>query len=388
MHENTPIHVRTHVRKIFPIRNFGKFENTFPVHTYLIDARTKNKVRRRSHIKSWEQVIGIFLSFLFFSLQRGAGEQFSFLSFHFFWLPKVLKVPVFEFFFVSLHGKLQISFLRNKQHKEQDMIQTQLLRLDPPYQIIACRGEVGMQIATLIVTEETRKEDNKYGITTHSHPVVAYLDKLQVKKMLETPPDDDDYEEDPSLNLCGEGVVWDKVEVSETSMVCMSDQTERKLTSFGFCRLATEMLEDIALSGKWQGHRLMELGSNLMDFGVTILKEEEKHPEVVLSLSEGEFINYGDKEVIDNENMLFPMPVPVMESEKMLKWFRRIIRQYNLILGEDIRFKFRSRYEPPYEEDYLEDDFDPNHLTPAQKACNEVVELLRNTDLYRGLSDE
>lgn len=263
------------------------------------------------------------------------------------------------------------------------MIQTHLLKLDPPYQIITCRGEVGMQIATLVVTEETRDEDGNYGITTHSHPVVTYVDK-QLKKQ----PDSDSFENDPALIACGEGVVWDKVEVNGTSLVCMSDQTERKLTSYGFCRLATEMLENIALSGKWQGHRLMELGANLMDFGVTILKEEKSQQEVILALSKGQFIDYGDKEVIDSESMSFPMPVPVMEPEEMLSWFRMIVRQYNIILGSSIRFSFRSRYEPPYDEDYLEPDFDPNHLTPGQKACNEVVELLRNTDLYKGLSVE
>ena len=261
------------------------------------------------------------------------------------------------------------------------MIQTHLLKLDPPYQIITCRGEVGMQIATLVVTEETRDEDGNYGITTHSHPVVTYVDK-QLKKQ----PDSDSFENDPALIACGEGVVWDKVEVNGTSLVCMSDQTERKLTSYGFCRLATEMLENIALSGKWQGHRLMELGANLMDFGVTILKEEKSQQEVTLALSKGQFIDYGDKEVIDSESMLFPMPVPVMEPEEMLSWFRMIVRQYNIIFGSSIRFSFRSRYEPPYDEDYLDSDFDPNHLTPGQKACNEVVELLRNTDLYKGLS--
>lgn len=261
------------------------------------------------------------------------------------------------------------------------MIQTHLLKLDPPYQIITCRGEVGMQIATLVVTEETRDEDGNYGITTHSHPVVTYVDK-QLKKQ----PDSDSFENDPALIACGEGVVWDKVEVNGTSLVCMSDQTERKLTSYGFCRLATEMLENIALSGKWQGHRLMELGANLMDFGVTILKEEKSQQEVILALSKGQFIDYGDKEVVDSESMLFPMPVPVMEPEEMLSWFRMIVRQYNIIFGSSIRFSFRSRYEPPYDEDYLDSDFDPNHLTPGQKACNEVVELLRNTDLYKGLS--
>ena len=263
------------------------------------------------------------------------------------------------------------------------MIQTHLLKLDPPYQIITCRGEVGMQIATLVVTEETRDEDGNYGITTHSHPVVTYVDK-QLKKQ----PDSDSFENDPALIACGEGVVWDKVEVNGTSLVCMSDQTERKLTSYGFCRLATEMLENIALSGKWQGHRLMELGANLMDFGVTILKEEKSQQEVILALSKGEFIDYGDKEVVDSDSMLFPMPVPVMEPEEMLSWFRMIVRQYNIIFGSSLRFSFRSRYEPPYDEDYLDSDFDPNHLTPGQKACNEVVELLRNTDLYKGLSVE
>ena len=268
------------------------------------------------------------------------------------------------------------------------MIQTHLLKLDPPYQIIACRGEVGMQIATLVVTEETRDENGKYGITTHSHPVVSYVDKPLVKKRLEALPYADEYADDPTVIPCGEGVVWDKVETTMTKLVCMSDQTERKLTSYGFCRFATDLLEDIAVGGKWRGHRLMELASNLEDFCVTILEEEEKQQDVILALSKGEFIDYGDKEIIDSESELFPMPVPVMEPEKMLSWYRRIIRQYNLILGSSIRFNFRSRYEPPYDEDYLDDDFDPDHLTPGQKACNEVVELLRNTDLYKGLSKE
>lgn len=268
------------------------------------------------------------------------------------------------------------------------MIQTHLLKLDPPYQIIACRGEVGMQIATLVVTEETRSEDGKYGITTHSHPVVTYVDKALVKDRLVYKPDNEDYEEDKALIPCGEGVVWDKVEVNEASLVCMSDQTDRRLTSYGFSRLATEMLESIALSGKWQSHQLMELGSNLMEFGVTLLEEKEVQQEVTLALSTGEFINFGEKEVIDSESELFPMPVPVMEPEKMLSWYRKIIRQYNLLFGCNIRFNFRSRYEPPYDEDYFDDDFDPNNLTPGQKACNEVVELLRNTDLYKGLSEK
>ena len=54
------------------------------------------------------------------------------------------------------------------------MIQTQLLRLDPPYQIISAGGRVGIQVATLIVTEDKTTEDGGYAVDTHSHPVVNY----------------------------------------------------------------------------------------------------------------------------------------------------------------------------------------------------------------------
>ena len=55
--------------------------------------------------------------------------------------------------------------------------------------------------------------------------------------------------------------------------------------------------------------------------------------------------------------------------------------QYNIIFGEDLTFHFRSLYEPPYKEDYLDDDFDPENLTPEQKICNEIADLLRHTNL-------
>ena len=42
-------------------------------------------------------------------------------------------------------------------------MQSHLLKLEPPYQIIACRGEIGVQIGTLIVMEETCGDDGKYG---------------------------------------------------------------------------------------------------------------------------------------------------------------------------------------------------------------------------------
>lgn len=59
------------------------------------------------------------------------------------------------------------------------MIQTQLLRLDPPYQIISAKGYVGIQVATLIMSEEKDLSHGSFGhvssyIEHHCYPVVNY----------------------------------------------------------------------------------------------------------------------------------------------------------------------------------------------------------------------
>lgn len=48
--------------------------------------------------------------------------------------------------------------------------------MNPPYKIIYAGGEIARHIGTLIVTDEVTKDRNKYGITTHSHPIVDYGD--------------------------------------------------------------------------------------------------------------------------------------------------------------------------------------------------------------------
>ena len=125
------------------------------------------------------------------------------------------------------------------------MIQTHLLKLDPPYQIITCRGEVGIQIATLIVTEETRGEDGKYGITTHSHPVVTYMDKAVVSKRFAESEEKRMFSgSDVSpVKENSEGVIWDKVECSETTLIGM---TERCSTSRLRASITTPPLEPTA----------------------------------------------------------------------------------------------------------------------------------------------
>lgn len=92
------------------------------------------------------------------------------------------------------------------------MIQTQLLKLDAPYQVIYCGGEVGLHVATLIVVDERRDTEGNYlGVETHSHPVVSYVSK--------------DHPEDGSLLYpqTSEGVVWNKAELKDCTSIILAD---------------------------------------------------------------------------------------------------------------------------------------------------------------------
>ena len=87
------------------------------------------------------------------------------------------------------------------------MIQTSYVALEHPYRIIEYGGTVGLQIGTLVVTREMDGRDGSYGIETHSHPVVSYVNPQVPLEARQRPyfllPEGDQTE----------GVVWDKVEV-------------------------------------------------------------------------------------------------------------------------------------------------------------------------------
>ena len=268
-------------------------------------------------------------------------------------------------------------------------MQSHLLKLEPPYQIIACRGEIGVQIGTLIVMEETCGDDGKYGITSHSHPVVSYMDKPLTRNIFSKRNSEIDEYPEPIYSVAyGEGVVWDKVECNECITISFTDIPDRKVSDLEFSDMVQEMLENIALEGKWQGLKLLEFASKLEDMGFTI-SDSPSICHCTLRVSEVQSVDYGDKLIIDTNRRDFPMPVPVMEPEKMLGWYKKLIRQYHLIFGKEKKFCFKSFYEPPYGDGFIDDareyGFDPEHLTPAQQACNDVVKLLNETDFCKGL---
>lgn len=98
------------------------------------------------------------------------------------------------------------------------MIQTQLLKADRPYQIISAGGQVGVQVATLIVTEDKMTKEG-YQIDTHSHPVVNYAVKDNLTEDLKYWDGDPDDEWKYTQRLQPEGAVWNKVEVRDVRVL-------------------------------------------------------------------------------------------------------------------------------------------------------------------------
>lgn len=101
------------------------------------------------------------------------------------------------------------------------IVNSHYVALQPPYPIIYCNGEVGMQTGTLVVVEgpaqsdPSGKGDAPYSIRTHSHPVVSYGNKFAA--VLTNFPEPNDW---------SEGIVWDNVEMSDVTILCYSDKPE------------------------------------------------------------------------------------------------------------------------------------------------------------------
>lgn len=77
-------------------------------------------------------------------------------------------------------------------------METQILKLEAPFDYIYCNGEVGKHIATYIVGESHVSEDGKYTLETHSHPIVQYKDSPK-------------------------GVVWNRAELTDCEVLCSED---------------------------------------------------------------------------------------------------------------------------------------------------------------------
>ena len=119
---------------------------------------------------------------------------------------------------VHLQSLTELKYLGN-------MIQTQLLRLDPPYQIISAKGRVGIQVATLIVVDESDLSHGRgFGtnwVEYHSYPVVSYGLKQGLDEQMKYNNNPLDYEAEWAIRrrLQPEGAVWSGVEVKDVRVL-------------------------------------------------------------------------------------------------------------------------------------------------------------------------
>ena len=154
------------------------------------------------------------------------------------------------------------------------MIQTQLLRLDPPYQIISAGGRVGIQVATLIVTEDKTTEDGDYAVDTHSHPVVNYGLKQGLAEALKYTSNPDDYSILTS-RFQPEGAVWNKVEVGDVRILGLAGR-EEKIGLRKFVSLVP--VERIDGAPTWNYRSLTSMrffGYELQKVGLSLLYNDE-----------------------------------------------------------------------------------------------------------------
>lgn len=135
------------------------------------------------------------------------------------------------------------------------MIQTQLLRLDPPYQIICAKGRVGIQVATLIVVNEKDLSHNEHGFTSnwveyHSYPVVSYGLKQGIDEQMKYNNNPMDYEAEWAIRrrLQPEGAVWSGVEVKDVRVLGLAGAKNNPVELDYFtCLIPTVMRYDPAL---------------------------------------------------------------------------------------------------------------------------------------------
>lgn len=100
-------------------------------------------------------------------------------------------------------------------------METQILKLDRPYDYIFCNGKIGKHIATYIVGETKKDEDGNYSLETHSHPIVQYKDSPR-------------------------GVVWNRAELTDCEVLCNEDDMRIDVQKFYLLcvHLASQNAED------------------------------------------------------------------------------------------------------------------------------------------------
>ena len=256
------------------------------------------------------------------------------------------------------------------------MIHTELLKLDAPYRVIYCGGEVGLHVATLIVVDERRDAEGRYlGIETHSHPVVSYVGKCDKKAKSLT------LSTAPYILDGAEGVVWNRAELRDTMHLCMEGDESVDL----------KRINDILSSelGTKELPTLLRIAGNLKNLGIKINvppREVMEQPKLLVFCATGNMYKKG-----------LPYVYVVSDEAVFLAWWDDAVKMavelnsqqfaYAQLYPKDNRprFTFCIDKEETYADLYSFDsgtvDEQYEAIDPEVKARMEkLVELLNNPE--------
>lgn len=225
-------------------------------------------------------------------------------------------------------------------------MQSHFVSLEHPYPIICYGKEIAMQVGTLIVVEESPDENGAYGLETHSHPVVSYMNRKRGKILV------------PSLSVYPETTVWNKVEANEVAIVCLEDLEFMRWPDFsGFLSLSlqenADTGEDINI------HYADELRKRFAALGIPVEKVVPGLYDIVLRNHEGshdlEDICYGtciqmtDREGHVNDNYsimggVFSFFVTYGDEDDMYEDLVKEAKMYSSFaeIPNLVKFRFRS----------------------------------------------
>lgn len=224
-------------------------------------------------------------------------------------------------------GKVFVSLQRSQdlidpsQYKNNDDMETQILKLDAPFDYIYCNGEVGKHIATLIVYDVN--VGSSYELETHSHAIVKYG------------------------NTPG-GVVWDRAELTDCVVLCNDNDKRVEIDDFGklaydYYEVAADEDPDIKLS---KFDVLMELKEMLTQLDISY---KSPHGEQVMEINifirkDGDVYKAGS----DDSFCDFSFEANTLEELKDLLWHERSF--WEDFYDNVVQFKFVDRMDPDFEQ--------------------------------------
>ena len=204
---------------------------------------------------------------------------------------------------------------------------------DPHWLIVDPKASIYEQIGTLTVVEEAPKSKGKYGIVTHSHPVVVFADCERAEDKGEN------IEYMGSLTMA-DGMVLDDVEIEDCTRLCPSNR--RSLVDMMFSVLMFKFLKSVY----FENFYLEDFIEDLKLAGIKLLLPEADQQEIKLTTYEGDENGNGIGMIMsDMSGIFFMTPFSAIADKHGVhpEWdeiFMEIVNQARAYLTINPNYKF------------------------------------------------